>query len=114
MRWCAAVALSLLSSTAYSQKGVFYNYSQWDRMEEVNRVYYLTGVFDSLVIYAADERTRKASIHYYTCIRQANMDNGQLANNVQSYVRVHPDLQEGTVQLALVRYLAELCGPPPE
>jgi hypothetical protein len=113
VKWYTAIAsFLLLSSTAASQTAAFYPYSKWDRLSYVERVAYISGVIDTLINYAADDVGVKWSHHYYNCIKGANMQNGQLANNLQEYVRARSDLQDGTVQEAMLHYLGQLCGSP--
>jgi hypothetical protein len=102
----------LLSSTASSQTAAFYPYSKWDRLSSAERVAYISGVIDTMINYTTDEDGVKWSRHYYNCIKRTNMQNGQLANNLQEYVGVRSDLQKGTVQEAILHYLGELCGSP--
>jgi hypothetical protein len=115
MRWYAAILLLLLlPSTAASQTGAFYPYSKWDRLSYAERVAYISGVMDTLINYAPDDVGVKWNHHYYNCIKRANIQNRQLANNLQEYVRARSDLQGGTVQEAMLHYLGELCGSPTE
>jgi hypothetical protein len=113
MRWyTATVSLLLLSSAASSQTGAFYPYSKWDRLSYVERVAYISGVIDTMINYTTDDDGVKWSRHYYNCIKQANMQNGELTNNLHEYVKARSDLQGGTVQEAMIHYLGELCGSP--
>jgi hypothetical protein len=115
MRWyAAAVSLLLLASTAASQTGAFYPYSKWDKLSYVERVAYISGVIDTMINYVTDDDGAKWSHHYYNCIKRVNIQNSQLANNLQEYVRARSDLQGGTVQEAMLHYLGELCGSPPQ
>jgi hypothetical protein len=111
-KYIAILSVLFLSSTASSQTGAFYPYSKWDRLSYVERVAYISGVIDTLINYAADDVGVRWSHHYYNCIKRVNMQNGQLANNLQEYVRARSDLQGGTVQEAMLHYLGELCGSP--
>ena len=104
----------LLMSSPVSSQGVFNNYSEWVRMSEDNRAAYISGVVDSLMIYADSNAGRKAASHYFSCLVRSTMSNGQLADNVEAYVTARPQLRGGTVQGALIRYLKELCGLPPQ
>jgi hypothetical protein len=106
------LAVLLWSSTASSQTAAFYPYSKWDRLSSGERVAYISGVIDTMINYTTDEDGVKWSRHYYSCIKRTNMQNGQLADNLQGYVRARSDLQKGTVQEAMLHYLGELCGSP--
>jgi hypothetical protein len=85
---------------------------KWDKLSSAERVAYISGVIDTMINYTTDDDGVKWSRHYYSCIKRANMQNGQLANNLQKYVRARSDLQKGTVQEAMIHYLGELCGSP--
>ena len=108
------LVLLLLISSPVSSQGVFNNYSDWVRMSEDNRAAYITRVVDSLTVYADSNAGRKAASHYFNCISRSNMTNGQLADQVEAYVTARPQLRGGTVQGALIGYLKQLCGLPPQ
>jgi len=108
------VPLLLISSPVLSSQGVYNNYSDWVRMSDDNRAAYITGVVDSLTVYADSNAGRKAASHYFNCLIRTKITNGQLADQVEAYVTARPQLREGTVQGALIGYLKELCGLPPQ
>jgi hypothetical protein len=64
------------------QVGVFYSYSQWERMNQEARVGYIVGAFDTLQTVAADDFARKLSIYRHNCMTRAAMTGIQLQNNV--------------------------------
>ena len=107
------VPLLLISSPASSQ-GVFNDYSDWVRMSGDNRAAYIAGVVDSLTVYADSNAGRKAASHYFNCLLRTKVADGQLAAQVEAYVTARPQLRGGTVQGALIAYLKELCGLPPQ
>jgi hypothetical protein len=110
-----AFPLMLLSSSALSQgTTVFFSYSEWERMSDNQRSLYIAGAMDALLMYANNIDGPKLTVHFYSCLTKANLNNLQLANNVQAYTRQHPELQAGTVQIPLVHYLRALCGPVPQ
>jgi hypothetical protein len=104
----------LLISSPLSSQGVYNNYSDWVRMSDDNRAAYITGVVDSLTVYADSNAGRKAASHYLDCLVRTKITNGQLADQVEAYVTARPQLRGGTVQGALIGYLKELCGLPPQ
>jgi len=110
-----AVTLLLLSTPALSQgTRVFYTYSEWERMSDNQRSIYLAGAIDGLMMYASNIEGPKLTDHLFSCLMKANLNNLQLANNVQVYTRQHPEVQGGTVQMPLIHYLRALCGPVPQ
>jgi hypothetical protein len=60
-----------------------------------------------------DEIGRQAADHYLKCLKDARMKPDQLADNVKAFASTQPKLQK-SVQGALVNYLIELCGLPPQ
>ena len=109
-----SVPLLLISSPVVSSQGAYNNYSDWVRMSEDNRAAYIAGVVDSLTVYADSNAGRKAASHYFNCLIRTKITNGQLADQVEAYVTARPQLRGGTVQGALIGYLKELCGLPPQ
>jgi hypothetical protein len=106
--------LMLLSSSALSQgANVFFSYSEWERMSDNQRSIYIAGAMDALMMYAGNDGP-KLTAHFYSCLTKASLNNLQLANNVRTYTKQHPELQVGTVQIPLVHYLRALCGPVPQ
>ena len=95
-------SLVLVAGTANAQVSVFFNYAQWDRLNENERTAYITGAFDTLVAVAADEKAQALSIHFQSCVRRAQLSGNQLGANVRTYTQARPQLQSQPVQLALV------------
>jgi hypothetical protein len=111
--WSASIFVFVVgSSGAIAQVGVYFNFSQWERLTENQRIAYIAGAFDSLISNAATNEERRDGLHYQRCIRNAAMSSEQLGANVLAFVQTQPALHGQTVQLALVRYLVALCGPP--
>ena len=110
-----AVTLLLFSTPALSQgTSVFYTYFEWESMSDNQRSIYIAGAVDALMMYASNVEGPKLTGHLYNCLTKANLNNLQLANNVQAYTRQHPEVQGGTVQMPLIHYLKALCGPGPQ
>jgi hypothetical protein len=108
------VTLLLLSTPALSQgTRVFYTYSEWERMSDNQRSLYIAGAIDALLMYASNIDRPNLAVHLYNCLTKTNLNNLQLANNVQAYTRQHPAVQGDTVQMPLILYLRALCGPVP-
>jgi hypothetical protein len=100
------LALVLLCSPAYS--GFVKTYSEWERLAEGNRIFYLVGVIDTLL----DYNQSLYSFVLEACLSDANMDGKKLSDNLQVHVKRHPVLARGTVRDALDGYLQELCRLP--
>jgi hypothetical protein len=100
------LTLALLSSPAYS--GFVKTYSDWERLTEGNRMFYLVGVIDTLL----DYNQSLYSFVLEACLANSNMGGKQLSDNLQLYVKRHPVLARGTVRDALDEYLQELCRLP--
>lgn len=105
----ALIPLLLLASPAL---GVYYTYSEWERLSGEYRMIYIAGAMDTLMIFAVGDEAAKVAIHYHNCLKNARMSNRQLADNVQKHARARPELRGGAVQEALVSYVNELCGLP--
>ena len=105
------IALLVLGFAVPAQ-GNFYTYAQWEKMPEPERVAYLSGVIDLLTTYAFNAEAVMFAKHYRKCVNSSKMTKEQLANNVLAFAQTNPKAQV-TVQLAVVRYLRELCGSPP-
>jgi hypothetical protein len=104
----------LLSALTINQVNaqVYYNYADWDRLNESDRAAYIAGAYDSLVSIASPE-TASSARHYSRCVVSRQLSNEQLAKNVRAFVATRPNLQKGPVQGGLINYLVELCGAPP-
>ena len=90
---------------------VYYTYPEWDRLSEQARAMYIAGAYDSLVTIVSPD-TASTARHYSKCV-SGRVPVEQLAKNVRTFVAARPDLQKKPVQVALINYLIELCGPPP-
>jgi hypothetical protein len=101
---------ALLIGQANAQ--VYYNYPQWDRLNDLARATYIAGAYDSLISIATPD-TASAARHYSKCVVSHQLSTEQLAKNVRAFVATRPDLQKGPVQGGLINYLVELCGAAP-
>jgi len=89
-------------------------YSQWEGMPEEARVSYIMGMFDGMVEFGAFSLSMgTAAYRYSDCLQKSRMDNWQLAANLRAFVAREPFYQTKSVALALLGYLAALCGPEP-
>jgi hypothetical protein len=105
--------LFLIALSPVANAGQFYSYRQWLALDEALRSVYIAGVFDSLLGIVRDRNDLPVTKHYDNCITQANMTNGELADNVMAFVKTRPELQERSVSGALINYLVDYCGAPP-
>jgi hypothetical protein len=92
---------------------VYLDYAAWAKQPEDIRAAYIAGVFDSLVLITVDAETARAGKFFLGCIGNAKLDSVQLSEQLRAYARPRLELQAGTVQGALLRYLVSLCGRPP-
>jgi hypothetical protein len=102
-----SIALSVMPAVAN-----FLTYSEWSALPENAQSMYIAGAYDSLVTFVSTDDEINAAQHYSECVAKSGMTNRQLAQNVRTYAATKPELQGGNVQVALVRYLLELCGKP--
>ena len=100
----------LVSSAAQSD---FLTYPKWLALNEMSRVAYISGAYDSLVTFVEGEQAGRNSRHYRKCVDTAQMTNFQLAANVLNFAKDKPKLHTGLVQAALLQYLNAACGQPP-
>jgi len=105
----AGLLSALMIGRANAQ--VYYTYPEWERLSDQARAMYIAGAYDSLVSIASAE-TAPIARHYSKCV-SGRVPVEQLAKNVRTFVAARPDLQKKPVQVALINYLIELCGPPP-
>ena len=108
----AMVAMGLTGASA-AEVHVYLDYAAWAKQPEDIRAAYVAGVFDSLVLFTADAETARAGKFFLDCVGNAKLDSRQLSEQVRIYTRPRLELQAGTVQGALLRYLISLCGRPP-
>jgi hypothetical protein len=103
-------------STASLAQADFYTYSQWADLSEAARSYYIAGAFDVVSSYSPDGSDQNIAllVHYQTCMSHAKMTRSQLSENVKMFAATRPKLQSGSATFALLSYLYELCGTPPE
>jgi hypothetical protein len=103
------LVFALVSASAQAQVGVFVTYEQWEQLPNDLRTAYITGAFDSMLVYAADQRAQSISLHFHNCVRGHEIDGSKLSDNVRAFVQAHPQSQL-SVQQALLNYLVQLCG----
>jgi hypothetical protein len=106
-------ALTSWSANAQTASMFFYSYSAWDRLTDVARTAYVSGVMDSMIIFAASDPDMKWSRYYSHCVKRTTITSQQLTTSLRAYVASRPELQSGTVQVALISYLVDLCGTSP-
>jgi len=91
----------------------YLTYSEWASLPSAARAYYISGLFDALtgVVNSPAEKYQK---HYSDCVRDSNMRNVQLSENLLIYAAQRPAAQSRGVIGALIFYLIDpLCGPVP-
>ena len=102
-------------------RGVYWTYQQWADASESERVAYITGAVDSIMILVhghEDRRvvafTTRVASHYSQCLVRSTLTNTQLAENVLRFAENRHDLHAMPVQAALLQYLISVCGAPPK
>jgi hypothetical protein len=90
----------------------YYSYAEWNELSDASRAAYIAGAFDVLTDYATTD-DKAAPRYFRSCMSQAKLLNGQLAENVKAFAGTRPELQAGSVTGALLAYLTELCQVPP-
>jgi hypothetical protein len=90
----------------------FYTYSEWAAWSRTAQIAYVSGLFDALVGIGQPGDTFQK--HYADCVQRQRMTDGQLTDNVKNFAASRPALQARGVAAALLSYLIELCGKPPE
>ena len=106
-----AVLLRLMPVPALAN---FLSYSQWTAMPAEPRAAYIAGSFDALVSVVDSAAGIESRQHYTRCIENAKMSNRQLAENIMQFASTRPALQTGNVPTAMIGYLIEACGKPPQ
>jgi hypothetical protein len=119
-RTIIALTALLISSTAQSE---FYTYQRWLTLPLSARALHIAGIFDAtvsdgmLIDTLGDPLLRSVGtqwLHFDRCVNRSQMTDFQLAANVADFAKDKPKLQIGSVQAALVQYLAATCGEPPK
>ena|ERR1700722_15033877 len=91
----------------------FFTYSEWAALPPTARAVYVAGLFDALTGFVSRDEDSAMTKHYSNCLKQAKMDNMQLANNMLSYGSSHPEFQAKPATGAFINYLIAMCGSPP-
>jgi hypothetical protein len=107
-----AAVLLLLSWSANAEDRLYYTFSQWARLQDEDRVAYISGLLDMFAMGATEPAQRTAQ-HYSQCITRSRLTSKQLANYLREYGRARPEMQANSVQDAMNNYLNALCGQPP-
>jgi len=81
-------------------------------MDSVRQAIYVAGAIDMLTDFAPDTAASIRGMHYYQCIREGRINNGQLSDNVLAFARSTPEVQKMSAQAAIIQYLNRLCGTP--
>jgi hypothetical protein len=107
-----AAVLLLLSWPANAEDRLYYTFSEWARLQDEDRIAYISGLLDTLAM-AATEPAQRTAQHYSQCITRSRLTSKQLANYLREYGRARPEMQANSVQDAMNNYLNALCGQPP-
>jgi hypothetical protein len=104
-----AAVLLLLSWPANAEDRLYYTFSEWARLQDDDRVAYISGLLDTFAM-AATEPTQRPAQHYRQCITRSRLTSKQLANYLREYGRARPEMQANSVQdaITLMRYADSL------
>jgi len=91
---------------------VFYTYTQWEALPEVQRAFYMSGAYDSLTSFADTPEAARGAVHYQTCVAKSGMTNSQLAAKILNYAKDKPALHTKPATHAMLDYLIAACGLP--
>jgi hypothetical protein len=105
-----AALLLLLTWPAGAQD--HYTFSQWERLQDDDRVAFIAAYIDTLATIATTEPAQTTVRHYSQCITRSRLTPRQLANYLREYVRARPELHGSSIQHAMDNYLNALCGQP--
>jgi hypothetical protein len=89
-----------------------YTFSQWERLQDDDRVAFIAGYIESLAAMATAEPAQTTARHYTECLTRSRVNARQLANYLREYVRARPELHDSSIQHAMNNYLNALCGQP--
>lgn len=110
----ATIGTILALLPAPTLAGFVDTYASWQRLSRPEKVTYLTGAYDSLVTLGTDPQSVRDSKHFNDCVVRSRMSAGQMTTNVESFAATRPDLHGLPPQAALIQYLVQMCGPPPQ
>jgi hypothetical protein len=94
---------TLLSGPASAE---FYSYNDFDRQPPALKYLYVAGAVDMFLAIQASGAKR---FDVGECLRDVKISIQEITENMQTYARTHPELQNGTVATPLLGYLADLC-----
>jgi hypothetical protein len=108
------VTLILASMVFFREASAAYlTYAEWDSLPAPTRALYIAGLFDGLTTIATND-WEPITRHYDKCIEKAKLTNDQLAENVLAYGHSRPQFHAKPVAGAMINYLVEVCGAPPQ
>lgn len=102
----ALVAIGLLAAGPASAD--FYSYQEWARLSKGARATYIAGAYDMMNGFITDQ-TKDDLDRWDACLGRSKMTNGQLAENLFNFVSAKPELQTGSVRVALWAYFRSAC-----
>src|SRR6478735_580122 len=74
---------------------------------------YIAGLFDGLTTTGTND-WEPITRHYDRCIEKAKLTIDQLVENVLAYGQSRPQFHAKPVAGAMINYLVEVCGTPPQ
>jgi hypothetical protein len=106
MRWLFLIAALLASPVQAQQVGVFVTYAAWEKFSPDDRVIYMGGTLDGMLMFARGE----TATFFYGCLQREKLTIPQLTTEVEGLATSSPEVRERTVQEALLTVLKKKCG----
>ena len=105
----------LLTSMMFFREAsaAYLTYAEWATLPAPSRALYIAGLFDGLTTIATDD-WEPITRHYDRCIEKAKLTNDQLAESLLAYGQSRPQFHAKPVAGAMINYLVEVCGTPPQ
>jgi hypothetical protein len=106
MKWLVVFAALFVVPAHAQQVGVSVTYAKWETLNPSDRVFYMSGTLDGMIMFARAE----LSSFFYECLRREKLSVQQLTSEVEGLAKSSPDVKERTVQEALLTVLKMKCG----
>lgn len=106
MKWMLiAAALTITSAHAQTKVGVFVTYAAWEKLTPDDRLTYVAGTVDGMLMFARQE----TASFFYECFQREKLTIRQLTSEVEALGKSTPEVKQGAVQEALFAVLQKSC-----
>ena len=106
IKWMCLSAMLAITPAHAQRVGVFITYEAWETLDQNDRVVYLAGTLDGLLMFARGET---ASV-FYACLQREKLTVAQLSTDIEELGRSSPEVKSRAVQEALFAVLQKKCG----